>query len=126
MRTPEAENLELTNPLTLGIALGFTLLYGVIVFASEFLLSEVSEASVQLVGSVSGINDVDAITLATANLVKDGMAPAVGAQTVLLAVSVNTIAEAGLAWRLGGAWYRRTVSAGLVPASILGFLFWAL
>ncbi len=124
--TPEAENLELTNPLTLGVALGFGLLYGVIVFASQFLLSEVSEASVQLVGAVSGINDVDAITLATANLVRDGMAPAVGAQTVLLAVSVNTIAKAGLAWLLGGAWYRRTVSAGLVPAAILGFLFWAI
>ncbi len=54
------------------------------------------------------------------------MAPAVGAQTVLLAVSVYTIAKAGLAWLLGGAWYRRTVSAGLVPAAILGFLFWAI
>ena len=70
-----------------------------------------------------GINDVDAITLASANLVKDRMAPAVGAQTVLLAVSVYTSAQAGLAWRWGGAWSRRTVSAGLVPAAILGFLF---
>lgn len=120
----EDPKLELKNPLTLNVALGFGLLYAAIVFFSEFLLNEVSTSSVQLVGAVSGINDVDAITLATANLVADGLDPAVGAQTVLIAVVVNTVAKAALAWVIGGGRYRRVVAAGLLPAAAIGLVFW--
>jgi uncharacterized membrane protein (DUF4010 family) len=78
---------------------------------------------VQLVRAVSGINDVDAITLATATLVRDGLDPSVGAQTVLIAVVVNTAAKAALAWFIAGAgWYRRVVAGGLLPAAVIGFV----
>jgi uncharacterized membrane protein (DUF4010 family) len=124
-RGPEQDpELELKNPLSLSVALGFGLLYAVITLASAFLLNEVSASSVQLVGAISGINDVDAITLATANLVQDGLSPEVGGRTVLIAVSVNTMVKAGLAWVIGAGWYRRAVAAGLVPAAILGLVFW--
>ena len=123
----EDPKLELKNPLTLNVALGFGLLYAAIVFFSEFLLNEVSASSVQVVGAVSGINDVDAITLATANLVLDGLDPSVGAQTVLIAVVVNTVAKAALAWFIGGSgWYRRVVALGLLPAAAVGLVFWLL
>lgn len=121
----EDPKLELQNPLTLGVALGFAALYAVIVFFSELLLNEVSAASVQLVGAVSGINDVDAITLSTANLVRDGFDTVVGARTVLIAVVVNTAVKAGLAWFIGGAGrYRKVVAAALVPAAVVGLAFW--
>lgn len=75
---------------------------------------------------MSGLNDVDAITLATANLVRDGLDPTIGAKTVMLAVSVNTITKAGLAWVIGNSPYRRFVTIGLVPAGAVGFVFWLL
>lgn len=123
----EEPKLELRNPLTLGVALGFALLYAAIVFFSELLLNEVSVASVQLVGALSGIHDVDAITLSTANLVRDGFDAAVGARTVLIAVVVNTVVKAGLAWFIAGAGrFRRVVAAALVPAAAVGLVFWLL
>lgn len=121
----EVAKLELRNPLTLGVALWFALLYATIVFFSELLLNEVSAASVQLVGAVSGIHDVDAITLSTANLVRDGFDPGTGAETVLIAVVVNTVVKGGLAWFIAGrGWYRRVVAAALVPAAAVGLAFW--
>lgn len=125
-RTEASPDLELKNPLTLRVALGFGLLYAGITFFAAFLLNQVSEASIQIVGAVSGLNDVDAITLATANLVRDGLDPTIGAKTVMLAVSVNTITKAGLAWVIGNSPYRRFVTIGLVPAGAVGFVFWLL
>lgn len=125
-RTEASPDLKLRNPLTLRVALGFGLLYAGITFIAAFLLNQVSEASIQIVGAVSGLNDVDAITLATANLVRDGLDPTVGARTVMLAVSVNTITKAGLAWVIGNSPYRRFVTIGLVPAAAVGFVFWLL
>jgi uncharacterized membrane protein (DUF4010 family) len=94
-------DVEVRNPLTLSIALQFGALYGVIVFFSELLSDRVSDASLSIVGAVSGINDVDAITLSTANLVKDGLAVDVGARVVVAAVAVNTLVKGGLAVALG-------------------------
>lgn len=116
--------VTITNPLTLTTALQFAALYGLIVFAAKALLDRVSESSLQVVGAVSGLNDVDAITLAAANLVNEGLDPSVGARAALVAVVVNTFVKAGLAAALGSAALRRIVVAALVPAAVAGFAFW--
>jgi len=120
-----APAVELANPLGLGSALGFGALYAAIVFVSKFLESKVSPDSLQVVGAVSGINDVDAITLSTANLVKDGLDPVLGAKVVLLAVVVNSLVKAGLAASLASPRVRNAVALGLVPAAAVGLTFWA-
>jgi uncharacterized membrane protein (DUF4010 family) len=118
-------NLELTNPLTLTSALQFGALYGVIIFASKALLDRASEASLNIVGAVSGINDVDAITLSTADLVENaGLNPQVGAQVVLAAVAVNTLVKAGMAVALGNRRLGRTVGATLGVAAVVSGLAW--
>jgi uncharacterized membrane protein (DUF4010 family) len=110
----QASDVDLRNPLTLSIALQFGALYGVIVFFSKFLTDRVSDASLSIVGAVSGINDVDAITLSTANLVRDGLAVDVAARVVVAAVAVNTLVKGGLAVALGS---RRL---GIAVATVLG------
>lgn len=117
--------LELSNPLTLTSALQFGALYGVIIFASKALLDRASEASLNIVGAVSGINDVDAITLSTADLVENsGLDPQVGAQVVLAAVAVNTLVKAGMAVVLGNKKLGRTVGTTLGVAAIASGLAW--
>ena len=101
-KTAEPEEaLEVRNPLTLSTALQFGALYGVIIFVSKALIERVSTSSLYVVGAVSGINDVDAISLSTANLVADGLDPVVGAKVVLLAVAVNTVVKAAIVIALG-------------------------
>ena len=117
--------VEFSNPLTLTAALQFGALYGVIIFASKALLDRASEASLNIIGALSGINDVDAITLSTADLVETtGLDPTVGAQVVILAVTVNTIVKAGMAVALGNQRVSRSVGSTLGLAAVLSGLSW--
>ena len=122
----DSPKLNLKNPLTLGIALQFGALYALIVFASRALLEVVSASSIQLVGAVSGINDVDAITLSTANLVRDGLDPNLGARVVILAVSVNALVKLAIAASLASRRVRRAVTLGLATAGLAGLVIWVL
>lgn len=122
----DSPKLNLKNPLTLGIALQFGALYALIVFASRALLEAVSASSIQLVGAVSGINDVDAITLSTANLVRDGLDPNLGARVVILAVSVNALVKLAIAASLASRRVRRAVTLGLATAGLAGLVIWVL
>jgi uncharacterized membrane protein (DUF4010 family) len=123
----DGEGVDVTNPLTLSSALTFGALYALIVFASKALLDRASEASLSVVGAVSGINDVDAITLSTANLVRDtSLDPRVGARVVLIAVTVNTLVKAGMVAVLGTRRLAVAVGVGLVPAAAAGLAAWLL
>ncbi len=118
-------DFKLSNPLTLTSALQFGALYGVIIFASKALLDRASEASLNLIGAVSGINDVDAITLSTADLVENsGLDPRVGAQVVLAAVAVNTLVKGGMAVALGNRQLGKSVGATLGVAAMLSGIAW--
>lgn len=122
-----APALEVRNPLTLGAALQFGALYAVVAFVAAWLVERVSEASLTALGAVSGINDVDAITLATSNLVADGaVAPDAGARAILLAAIVNTAVKGGLAVWLGGRALGLRVAGVLGAATALGGAAWFL
>ncbi|HSM02021.1 MAG TPA: MgtC/SapB family protein [Acidimicrobiia bacterium] len=120
-------DLNVRNPVTITSALQFGALYGAVVFIAKALIDNVSQASLTAVGAVSGINDVDAITLATANFVRDGTVPvATGAGAVLAAVAVNTLVKAGLAFALGSRALGLRVAAVLVPAAAGSGVAWLL
>lgn len=119
--------IDIANPLTLNTALQFGALYGAIIFISKALLDRASEASLNVVGAVSGINDVDAITLSTADLVENaGLDAGTGAQVVLAAVAVNTIVKGGMAVVLGNRRLGRSVGSILAVAAALSAVAWLL
>lgn len=120
-------DLKLRNPVTIASALQFGALYGTVVFVAKALIDNVSQASLSAVGAVSGINDVDAITLATANFVRSGTVPVdTGAKAVMAAVAVNTIVKAGLSMVLGSKSLGIRVAAILVPAAVGAGAAWFL
>ncbi len=117
--------LRLQNPVTLPVALQFGLLYGVVVFLGRFLVENATSGSLVLLGAVSGITDVDAITLTAANLVNDGVEVREAGRAVLAAVTVNGFVKTGLAAVLGTR--RHAVLVGVVlGVASLGTLGWAL
>ena len=123
--TAGASNIKLQNPVTLKSALQFAALYAAVIFIAKVLIDRASEAALSVVGAVSGINDVDAITLAMADEVaRQGLDPAFGAQAVLAAVVVNTLVKAGMAVVLGSKTLGRAVALVLVPAAVLGAAAW--
>jgi uncharacterized membrane protein (DUF4010 family) len=120
-------DLKIRNPVTITSALQFGALYGVVVFVGKALIDKVSTASLSAVGAVSGINDVDAITLATANFARNGTIPVdAGAKAVMAAVAVNTLVKAGLAVTLGSRALGLRVAIVLAPAAAGAVVAWLL
>ena len=115
------------NPFELGEAVKFGLLFGVVVFVAKAAEVYLGEAGLYLAAAVAGLTDVDAITLAMADLAKgDAAQVTVAARAILIAVIANTLVKSGMAISLGSAELRRRalpISGALLAAGIVaGFL----
>ena len=124
--TPVDGSFKLQNPLSLTVALQFGALYAAVVFVAKLLLDQFSAAALNVVGALSGINDVDAINLSMANLVNDGLAAESGAKAVLIAVAVNTAVKAVMVLGIGDRKALRAVVVVLGLAAAGGVAAWVL
>lgn len=93
---------ETRNPLDLATAIKFGLLLALIGFMATLLQSKVGNSGVYLLALVSGITDVDAITLSLAQLSHKELALEVAARGILLAGLVNSLVKGVLALVIGG------------------------
>lgn len=118
--TGDGPVVALRNPVSLRTALQFGALYGVVVVVARLVVGgTATDASLTLLGALTGVTDVDAMTLTAANLVRGGVAPGTAAGAVLAAVSVNSAVKAGLAWVVGGPAMGRRVAPVLGAAAVL-------
>ena len=89
------ENPELTNPTDLPVALGFGVAYAVVLVAAAWLNDLAGVAGVYAVAMVSGLTDVDAISLSSFRLFGDGRVTAAGAvMAIVVALCSNAIVKA--------------------------------
>jgi uncharacterized membrane protein (DUF4010 family) len=106
------------NPTELRTALIFAALYGVIIFAVAAAGDAYGDSGLYGVALISGLTDVDALTLSTANLVEAGRLDAgPGWRAIVLASLSNLAFKAVLAGVLGG-WALLLRLAPLFAASI--------
>lgn len=90
------------NPAQLKSALVFAGLYGLVLLASAAAKDQLGDKGLFLVAFVSGLTDVDAITLSTAKMVDAGrLASHTGWQLILLAALSNLAFKAGMVAFLG-------------------------
>jgi uncharacterized membrane protein (DUF4010 family) len=91
------------DPTQLRAALVFGVLYGAIVFAAAAAKEHLGEAGLYAVAGVSGLTDIDAITLSLANLADAGRVDLDTAwRAILLAALSNLVFKGALAVALGG------------------------
>ena len=96
------------NPFELDAAIKFGLLFGVIVLVSKAAQVYLGDAGLYLAAAVAGLTDVDAITLAMANLARGDAAQLhVAARAIVIAVMANTLTKCGMAIGLGSPELRR-------------------
>lgn len=93
---------ETSNPLDLATAIKFGLLLALIGFMATLLQSKVGNSGVYLLALVSGITDVDAITLPLSQLAHKDLLLDVAARGILLAGQVNSLVKGLLALIIGG------------------------
>jgi uncharacterized membrane protein (DUF4010 family) len=116
------ENPELTNPTDLPVAIGFGVAYAVILMAAAWLNDLQGVRGVYAVAMVSGLTDVDAISLSSFRLLGEGSVTARGAvMTIVVALCSNIAVKASIVFVVGGASLGRRciVGFGAVAAALL-------
>ncbi len=103
-RTQDGDGLpEMDNPAQLKAAFVFGLLYAVVLLAVEFAQDRFGEAGMYIVAVISGLTDVDAITLSTSRLVQNGAVEAgAAARTILTASLSNLVFKWLIVFTIGG------------------------
>ena len=118
-----------SNPFELGAAVKFGLLFGAVIFVAKAAEVYLGEAGLYLAAAAAGLTDVDAITLAMANLARgDASQAGIAARAIFIAVIANTLVKSGMAAALGSAELRRVtlpisgllVAAGIVAVFVIG------
>lgn len=91
------------NPLQLSEAIKFGILFGIIYGAIAFVESRYGNIGVYIVSVISGITDVDAITLSLSEMSKEQRLSQLAALTGIVAASyTNTIVKLIITYWLGG------------------------
>jgi uncharacterized membrane protein (DUF4010 family) len=121
---PEPPQLQIKNPFDLGTVLQLAGLIAVILLLAKLVAAQVGNAGLFLLAAISGIADVDALTLSMARLSAVQVAPADAATAILVAASVNTVSKAWIAAFVGGKRLGSIVGAVSVAAiAALGITF---
>ncbi len=121
------ENPELTNPTDLPVALGFGVAYAAVLMAAAWLNDLAGVRGVYAVALVSGLTDVDAISLSSFRLFGDAHVTAAGAvMAIVVALCANIVVKATIVFVAGGASLGRrclggfgVMAAALVAAAFL-------
>jgi uncharacterized membrane protein (DUF4010 family) len=101
---------EVHNPLNLRVAIQFAILYALIVLLVRWAQDVFGGAGLYVASFLSGLTDLDAISLSLAQLQKTGhVVTDVGARALLIAAIANALLKAGMAVALGSASMRRPV-----------------
>jgi uncharacterized membrane protein (DUF4010 family) len=120
--------LELGNPVELGAAIRFGLLFAGALWISKAAEQYAGAAGLYAAAALAGTTDVDAITLSTANLARSGLEPRVAVTAILVGAVSNTLVKAIMAGVLGGWELGRRVAiafgAMLAAAVASGLVLW--
>jgi uncharacterized membrane protein (DUF4010 family) len=121
-RTNEAGEVQVSNPFELGPAIKFGLLYAVILLVSNAArLSPLEDTGLYLSSILSGLADVDAITLSVAELSKvGGLELSTGARAIVLAAMSNTVVKGGIVLSSGSGALRKALLPGFVLMLVAG------
>ncbi|MGV0911274.1 MgtC/SapB family protein [Martelella sp. FOR1707] len=117
--------LELSNPFELQSVLRFGALLGVISFLAKVLVKFLGPASIVFIALVSGIPDLDAITLSTAHLAGKAVPVHTAAIAVLTATVSNLVTKVVLAYGSGTRTYGRLLALVTLAVIVVGgACFW--
>jgi uncharacterized membrane protein (DUF4010 family) len=121
----QQESFAPKNPLDMGVVVKFGLLLTAISALSRLATRFAGAAGAYVLAAISGLADVDAITLSMANLDRDAIALETAAGAIALAVAVNTLSKCALTFWIGGAragWRMTIVSALAILCAVLSLL----
>jgi uncharacterized membrane protein (DUF4010 family) len=96
-REPGGRLLRLRNPFDFWMAARFGLILAAVMVLSRALRQWLGDPGLLLVAGLSGLADVDAVTLTVARLAPQEVALKVGAAAIVLAAVANTLLKGAIA-----------------------------
>jgi uncharacterized membrane protein (DUF4010 family) len=125
LRKPSAEimaEVPLRNPIELGSALGFGGFLALLFILIRAVETWFGNAGIYGLSALSGVSDVDAVSLSLAQATKGNLPLSVGATGILIAAMVNTAVKAALATLIGGWKLARWCASILIFALLTSFV----
>lgn len=120
-----SDAIALQNPFQLSTAIKFGLMLALILLLSEAIRSWLGNPGLYMLSAVSGIADVDAITLSVSRMSIGEIPIQVALLSVVIAASVNGIVKSIMALSVGGVRLGLIVGAVLVSSIAVSFaLIW--
>lgn len=119
----KAKEVEIKQPFALGPALKFGGLFAGILVVSRIANLLFGKVGVYATSILSGLADVDAITLTMSSLSKaGGISDIVATAAIILAVASNTLVKAGIAYFMGNKKFGKYVLFTFLGVLLIGAL----
>jgi len=120
-RTAEKGDVQFSNPFDLMSAIKFGLLYALVLLISRTAQMYLGDTGLYLSSILSGVADVDAITLTMAELSRSGlMGMDKAGLAIVLATMSNTLVKGGIALLAGSVTLRKSLIPVIVMILVAG------
>jgi len=120
---PVHQPSEIKNPLKLSTAIKFGLLFAFVLVVLEYSQSLLGSTGVYLASFLSGLTDVDAVTLSVTRLADGGQLTSdVAAAAVVIAALMNTVSKGAICFFSGTPDLRRPVIKAFLLMVLAGLL----
>lgn len=113
----------LKSPFTLMPALKFGAIFALVLALVKIADVYLSTKGVYIVSLLSGIADVDAITVSLSQLARDSLTLEVASKGILLAALTNIAVKGGIAYWFGGKQFGRIVLSLFAVLIVIGVVF---
>lgn len=114
--------VEHTDPFKLFPALKFGALFAMILLMSKLASIYFGDAGIYAASVISGLADIDAITLSMATLASSSIGPDKAAISITIAAIVNTLVKLALTFIMGSVEFGRRIAAVFLPMIIIGLI----
>ena len=113
------QNVQLSNPFELGTSLKYGALFAAVLLASRAAQSYYGDTGVYAFSFLSGLLDVDAVVLSTAQMQHGSAHLNAHAASIAIALAAvaNTLFKAAICWMAGGSEFRKTVFPGFLAVT---------
>lgn len=123
---PLGKEVAVKDPFRIVPALKFGAFFAFVLLTSKLASTYFGDAGAYVAAIISGLADVDAISLSMATLAKSTLDPAIAATAITLATITNTLVKLSIAYILGNKEFGNRIAAIFVPMIIIGLLVTAL
>ncbi|WP_456393229.1 MgtC/SapB family protein [Persephonella sp.] len=118
------QEIPFTNPFQISSALQFGVIYGIIIFATKALQHYYGSKGVYIASFISGVIDVDAITLSLSTLAKNGtLTTIIAAKAIVIAIVSNSIFKFLYIFMFGNKKLVRNMTVFLLVTVLFGILY---